>query len=97
MTRPTILYRRDLPGGGYVLVEAESPAEAHVQRAHVTVERRADPTRRDGHTPPVIASAEGESYTRVLQELYAIASDNVAIARHLLRWQAEHSRRPRQL
>jgi hypothetical protein len=92
MTRPTILYSRDLPGGGYVLVEADTPAESTTHRAHVTVERRADPTRRDGHIPPVIASAEGESYSRVVQQLYSIAADNVSIARHLLRWQAQRSR-----
>jgi hypothetical protein len=92
MNKPTILYSRDLPGGGYVMVEADTPAETRVHRAHVTVERRADPARRDGHLPPVIAEAEGESYSRVLQQLYAIASDNVSIARHLLRWQAGQSR-----
>jgi hypothetical protein len=57
-------------------------------RARIAVERRTDPTRRDGHTPPVIAVAEGPSAQSVFRELLAIASDNVAIARALLRWQS---------
>jgi hypothetical protein len=52
------------------------------------VERRSDPSRRDGHAPPVIASAEGASTHSVFRQLLEIASDNVAVARALLRWQS---------
>ena len=90
MSDPTILYSRDLPGGGYVSVEAEA-VQAEVHRAHIAVERRADPTRRDGHAPPVIAVAEGPSSASVFRELYAIASDNVSIARQLMRWQSQRN------
>lgn len=82
---PKILYQRELPGGGYVHVEEVSLDNTETHRAHVTVERRTDPTRRDGHEPPVIARAEGRSGQGVFGELLRIAQDNVAIAKALLR------------
>lgn len=80
-----VVYQRELPGGGFVHVEQEDLANTQTRRAHVTVERRTDPTRRDGHEPPVIASAEGRSSQNVFGELLRIAQDNVAIAKGLLR------------
>lgn len=85
MTESRIVYQRELPGGGYVHVEEESLQDTETHRAHVTVERRTDPTRRDGHEPPVIARAEGRSPQSVFGELFRIAQDNVAIAKALLR------------
>jgi hypothetical protein len=82
---PKILYQRELPGGGYVHVEEENLYSTDTHRAHVTVERRTDPTRRDGHEPPVIARAEGQSSQSVFGDLLRIAQDNVAIAKALLR------------
>lgn len=83
------LYRRTLPGGGYVNVEVEPPSSSGIHRAYVAVERRSDPVRRDGHTPPVVASAEGGSRQSVFTQLLAIAADNVAVARALLRWKSD--------
>ena len=85
MTESKIVYQRELPGGGYVHVEEESLQDTETHRAHGTVERRTDPTRRDGHEPPVIARAEGRSPQSVFGELFRIAQDNVAIAKALLR------------
>jgi hypothetical protein len=82
------LYRRALPGGGYVNVATESPSAAGNHRAYVAVERRADPVRREGHIPPVVASAEGATHQTVFAQLLEIAADNVAVARALIRWQA---------
>jgi hypothetical protein len=87
-----VLYTRELPGGGYVAIEA-LPADGAKYRARISVERRTDPARRVGHLPPVIAEAEGPSRTSVFNELYRIASDNVAVARGILRWQADRSDR----
>ncbi len=84
-----ILYRRELPGGGYVNVHEEPVAAGEPHRAYVSVERRSDPERRDGHPAPVIASAEGASTHTVFRQLLEIASDNVAIARALLHWQSD--------
>lgn len=78
-----ILYERKLPGGGFVQVEEDAVDDVH--RGRIAVERRADPDRRDGHVPPIIASAEGASSQNVIRQLLEIASDNVAIARELLR------------
>lgn len=91
MSETAVLFTRDLPGGGFVLIEA-LPTEAGVHRARVSVERRSDPVRRLGHLPPVIATTEGLSRTAVFEELYRIAVDNVAIARGIMRWQAARRR-----
>ncbi|MEO7963460.1 MAG: hypothetical protein ABIT38_06060 [Gemmatimonadaceae bacterium] len=81
-----VVYERELPGGGFVHVqEEESLRDTETHRAHVTVERRSDPTRREGHEPPVIASAEETGSNAVFGELLKIAQDNVAIAKALLR------------
>lgn len=89
MVQRRILYLRELPGGGYVHVEEEASPQGEHHKAHLTVERRTDPARRDGHLPPVIASAEGTTTHSVFRQLLEIASDNVAIARALLRWQSD--------
>lgn len=85
-----IVYRRNLPGGGFVNIEAEASAAAdQLHHAVITVERRSDPSRRDGHHPPVVAVAEGPSSQSVFRQLLEIAADNIAIARALLRSQAD--------
>ncbi len=87
------LYRRQLPGGGYVAIDSTTGVAAtalvHVQ---VRVERRADLARRAGHEPPVVAEADVADPHQVFDELHAIAVDNVEVARALQRWQAR--RRP---
>lgn len=82
-----LLYSRELPGGGLVTIETTPEPGAPV-RARVAVERRGDPKRRDGHTPPVIAEMDAPTRDDVFQALYPIASDNVAVARGLIQWQA---------
>jgi hypothetical protein len=89
MSTDKTLYRRTLPGGGFVNVEAEAPSKSGNHRAYVAVERRSDPARRDGHVPPVVASAEGGTRQSVFSQLLAIAADNVAVARALLRWRSD--------
>jgi hypothetical protein len=79
--RPSV-YRRDLPGGGYVAIEVER--ELPLARTRVSVERRAIADRREGHTPVVIAEADGDERSPSFNELYRIAADNAAIARALI-------------
>jgi hypothetical protein len=57
--------------------------------ALLLVERRADPIRRIGHEPPVIADVVGADLQRVLESLIEIATNNVEIARALQRWQSK--------
>ena len=57
-------------------------------RGRVAVERRAPGERRAGGELPVIAEVECDDVGEVFNELYQIASDNVAVARGLLSWQA---------
>lgn len=87
MNQPAALYSRELPGGGYVIIEA-IPSDDGRYRAQLMVERRTDPVRRDGHARPVIATAEGPTASDVYNDLVKIAADNVAVAQCILRWQA---------
>jgi hypothetical protein len=90
-----LMYSRDLPGGGRVTIEASPVGEPEAARcrARVIVERRRDPQRREGHAPPVIVESEAPTRTGVYEELMLIASDNVAVARGLIRWQSKRKRR----
>ena len=92
MSGSAVLYTRDLRGGGYVAIEAREEGEAHFH-GRLLAERRSDPARRAGHTPPVIAEADGASAARVFDELYSIAADNVAVAQWIMRWQAKRTRK----
>ena len=76
------IYRRELPGGGYVAISIERRRE--FSRTRVCVERRAREARRAGHVPVVIAEADGDDRSPAFGELYRIAADNAAIARALL-------------
>ncbi|HET7584368.1 MAG TPA: hypothetical protein VFK13_05640 [Gemmatimonadaceae bacterium] len=78
-----VLYSRELPGGGMVLIEAVPTADGP-HRARLCVERRSDVRRRSGHAPPVIAEFEASTRAQVFQRLYELASDNVALARALI-------------
>ena len=90
----TRLYRRELPGAGYVAIDlTRSPDEsADVQQAgdsriRLFVERRADEERRVGHTPPMVAEFAGDQRAPEVGELYRMAADNAALARALIEWQ----------
>ena len=76
------VYRRELPGGGYVAINVE--ADRGQARTRVFVERRAREARREGHMPVVIAEAEGDDRSPAFADLYRLASDNAAIARAML-------------
>jgi hypothetical protein len=93
MEDPVLLYSRGLPGGGVVTIEAVTRETPEVT-ARISVERRIDPQRRDGHEPPVIAEAQAPTQSTAFKELYQIASDNVAVARGLIQWQARRRDEP---
>lgn len=85
MDKTRVVYERPLPGGGRVHVEEEVGDEAVVHRVHLAVERRSDPSRREGHAPPVIVTEEGPLLAQLVRRVVAIASSNVELARALLR------------
>ena len=96
----TRLYRRDLPGAGYVVIDAARqsdgdeaeggvPARTHIR---ICVERRESEERRAGHEPPVVAEFTGDRSAPEVGELYRMAADNVALARALLEWQGRQTR-----
>jgi hypothetical protein len=87
MASPAVVYSRDLPGGGFVLIDAVLPAEGSPDhRARLVVERRAEAGRRAGHLPPVIAQSSGRDAESAADALRAIASDNVQLALAMRRW-----------
>lgn len=85
-----VWYTRELPGGGYVIVEQVDSPSPRI-RARVFVERRTDAGRRAGHTPPVVAEAEGDSRDELLEALREIAASNVEVATALRKWQKRKS------
>ena len=96
MTDDDRVYRRPLPGGGYVAIEssADATGDSGVKapvKAHVLVERRSDPGRRVGHVPPVVAEIEAPDIEHAVEELSGLADNNVEVARALQRWQARRS------
>ena len=76
------VYRRELPGGGYVAINVDG--ERGAARTRVFVERRAREARRAGHSPVVIAEADGDDRSPAFADLYRLAADNAAIARAML-------------
>lgn len=96
----TSLYRRDLPGAGYVVIEASDVPAADPSAGggqsrtsvRISVERRATEARRSGHVPPVVAEFIGDRGAPEVGELYRMAADNVALARALLEWQCRQTR-----
>jgi hypothetical protein len=88
MRVPRPLYRRPLPGGGYVSIESTSDSSEAEVRASLLVERRADPLRRIGHAPPIVAEAIDRDPQRALAVLVEIATNNVEVAKYLKRWQS---------
>lgn len=97
---PTRLYRRELPGAGYVAIDmidandaADEQAERAGSRVRLYVERRADEERRAGHQPPVVAEVTGNARAPEVGELYRMAADNAALARALIEWQGRRHRK----
>ena len=85
-TEPCQPFRRDLPGYGYVAIEVSSMKRMwrpRVYEGKVVIERRAD-WRREGHEPPVIARASGESVEAVVRKLLPAAQCNSTIGSALL-------------
>lgn len=85
-----ILYSRELPGGGFVAIDALTDGRS--QHLRLWVERRGDPLRRSGHLPPIIAEAAAADADQALAELQPIAADNLALALAIRRWQASRAR-----
>lgn len=82
-----ILYTRELPGGGFVAIDSLDDSRGH--HARLWVERRADPARRFGHLPPIIAECRTADADAALDKLRPIAADNLTLAQEIRRWQAQ--------
>jgi hypothetical protein len=78
-----VVYRRDLPGGGYVMIEVLC-RDDDVATTRIIAERRSNIARRIGHEPPVVAEAVGDERSTGFGALYRLASDNAAVARALI-------------
>lgn len=87
-----LLYRRPMPGGGYVEVELDASAAETASserrgplRGRIVMERRADPGRRFGHAAPVVAELSSDDHDELIADLFRLARDNAALARNLMR------------
>ena len=87
MSARDILYTRELPGGGYVVIDDVVDDAGATHHARLLVERRADPSRRTSQ-PPVIAELDASDPLEALEPLRRIAIDNVALAHAIRQWQA---------
>jgi hypothetical protein len=85
------VFRRELPGGGYVVIGVERPTpDRTVPRTCVWLERRADDDRNAEYKDaPLIAVAEGDETSAGFTEMYRLAADNAAVARGLMQWRAK--------
>lgn len=86
------LYRRTMPGGGYVEVELMGASEDASPRGRIIMERRSKSSRRVGNSPPVVVELVGADEDALLSDLVRLARDNAELARRLLRWQVTGSR-----
>jgi hypothetical protein len=85
------VFRRELPGGGYVVIGVERPtSDRSVARTCVWLERRADDDRNAEYKDaPLIAAADGDETSAGFTEMYRLAADNAAVARGLMQWRAK--------
>ena len=95
----TPIYRRQMPGGGYVEVELDTSLDETARdarggpiRGRVIMERRADPGRRSGHPAPVVAELAGDDRDELMADLFRLAQDNAALARNLMRMHSTRAR-----
>ena len=95
----TPIYRRQMPGGGYVEVELDTSLDETARdarggpiRGRVVMERRADPGRRSGHPAPVVAELAGDDRDELMADLFRLAQDNAALARSLMRMHTARER-----
>ena len=87
------VFRRELPGGGYVVIGVERPTpDRAVPRTCVWLERRAgDDRNAEYKDAPLIAVADGDETSAGFTEMYRLAADNAAVARGLMQWRAKNS------
>jgi hypothetical protein len=88
------VFRRELPGGGYVVIGVErAGADRSVPRTCVWVERRHGDERDAEYTEaPLIAVVDGDEQSAAFSEMYRLAADNAAVARGLMQWRAARGR-----
>jgi hypothetical protein len=89
------VYRRPLPGGGFVAIEVTPTRNILGRtryRGEIVVERRSRLDRRVGHEAPVIAELSAASLNSVFDDLFPTALSNVSIAAICLKRQKELTR-----
>lgn len=85
------VFRRELPGGGFVVIGVERPTgDRSVARTCVWVERRPSDDRQAD--APMIASVDGDESSAGFTDMYRLAADNAAVARGLMEWRASREK-----
>lgn len=81
-----LVYRRDLPGGRFVMITLEDEGAEVVGR--LSLERRTDPGRQGEGLPPAIAEARGATRAEVLDRLRSVAESDDQLSEVLEDWAA---------
>jgi len=87
------VHLRELPGGGFAAIDVGSHRSMwhrRVFQGSLVIERRSAP-RREGHRPPVIATANGRDVEAVVRQLLPILQNDPAIGSALLRHKRDRS------
>ncbi len=90
MERSFIVYRRDYPGGGTIMVSIERVRD-DLLCGELRLDRRRDPSRSSTGMPPLLALVHGHSHDDVLRSLQALAEDDEEINALLTKWMKERA------
>lgn len=90
MEKSFVVYRRDYPGGGTIMVSVER-VSPDLLCGELRLERRRDAARTATGMPPLLALVHGQSHDDVLRALQALAEDDEEINALLTRWMKERT------
>lgn len=85
-----VVYRRDYPGGGTIMVSVER-VSPELLCGELRLDRRRDPSRTSTGMPPLLALVHGQSHDDVLRSLQALAEDDEEINALLVKWMKERA------
>jgi sirohydrochlorin ferrochelatase len=86
MSTGLLVFRRDLPGGRFVMISVETAPDTGEVVGRLRFERRSDPARQRAGEAPVIAEARGGDHATVLARLRSMADSDESLHEAVERW-----------